>query len=45
MVERITIPECPAFRICRMNGMGCEICLQLSPEAWREHVRAVRLKK
>jgi len=34
-----SIPECPAFPTCREKGVGCEICLQLSPEAWREHVK------
>jgi hypothetical protein len=44
MVERVTIPECPAFQFCRGKGVDCEICLSLQVDAWREHVKKVLRK-
>jgi hypothetical protein len=35
------VRECPAYNICREKMVDCMICLELDPEEWREHVRAV----
>jgi hypothetical protein len=43
-MSKPTIPECPAYEVCRAKGVGCEICLELSAQEWREHVNHV-LKK
>lgn len=36
-----TIPECPAFLICKAQHINCEICLGLSVPEWQEHVKKV----
>ena len=36
-----TIPECPAYEVCRAKNAGCEVCLELSVEEWRKHVKRV----
>lgn len=35
------IQECPAYEICRAKEASCEVCLELSVEEWKEHVRKV----
>lgn len=39
--EPIRIPECPAYPICRAKGLDCRICVEVSEDRWREHVRKV----
>lgn len=36
-----SIPECPAFEICKSTGRRCEACLNISVEAWRHNVAAI----
>ena len=36
-----SIPECPAFEICKSTGERCEACLSISVEAWRHNVAAM----
>ncbi len=40
-MPRPTILECPAYEICRAKNVGCEACLELSVDGWREHVKKV----
>ena len=40
MTERIQ--ECPAYQICRAKKVGCEVCMELPVEGWKEHVAKVR---
>ena len=38
---RQAIPECLAYEKCKTIGADCDVCLQLSANGWREHVRKV----
>jgi hypothetical protein len=40
-----SIPECPAFEICKSKGRGCEGCLNISVKAWRRNVAAICKKR
>lgn len=35
------IQECPAYEVCRVKKIDCGICLDLSVEEWRTHVKKV----
>lgn len=35
------IQECPAYSVCRDKKVDCGVCLEISVEAWREHVKKV----
>jgi hypothetical protein len=35
------VQECPAYSLCCEKMVDCGICLELDPEKWREHARAV----
>jgi hypothetical protein len=39
--SRPDIQECPAFEKCREKAVSCDVCRELSVEAWREHVKNV----
>jgi len=44
MSMKPSIPECPAYHRCRAKQVGCEVCLELSVEEWRKHVKKVMRK-
>ena len=35
------IQECLAYEKCREKKADCSVCLELSVDEWREHVRAI----
>lgn len=35
------VPECPAYEICRSLKIVCDVCMGLSAEGWKKHVRKV----
>lgn len=36
-----SIPECPAYEVCRAKKTDCRICETLDVATWREHVKKV----
>jgi hypothetical protein len=39
------VQECPAFEHCREKKTDCGICLELDPEKWKAHVKAVMARQ
>lgn len=39
------VQECPAYHICREKKADCGICLELPPDKWKEHVKAVMARQ
>ena len=40
-----TIPECPAYEVCRAKKASCDVCRELPVGGWREHVAKVLAPK
>ena len=43
-VAKPSIPECPAYQICRAKKASCDVCSSLPEEEWKEHVKRVMQK-
>ena len=36
-----SVPECPAYEICRGLRIACDICMRLEIPDWQKHVKKV----
>jgi hypothetical protein len=37
----VVVQECPAADRCRELGQDCSVCMDISEDDWRDHVRNV----